>query len=184
MPETYYAVATLGAGCFWCVEAIFQQLRGVQKVVPGYAGGTVEHPTYKQVCTGTTGHAEAVQITFDPAVISFEDLLYVFWRVHDPTTLNRQGADIGPQYRSVIFYHDDAQKATAEQSKQATEAANVWPHSIVTEISPFRNFYPAEPYHRNYYLINPEQPYCRFVIDPKIQKFQHTFQDKLRKETA
>ncbi len=172
--------ATLGAGCFWCVEAIFQDLAGVQQVVSGYAGGTVENPTYQQVCTGTTGHAEVVQITFDPEVISFEDLLYIFWRTHDPTTLNRQGADVGPQYRSVIFYHDQEQKAIAEKSKQETEASGLWPDPIVTEITPFSNFYRAEGYHQEYYLQNPNQPYCRAVIDPKVRKFKKEFQDKLK----
>lgn len=172
--------ATLGAGCFWCVEAIFQGLNGVQSVVSGYAGGTVEHPSYQQVCTGVTGHAEAVQITFDPELVSFEDLLYVFWRTHDPTTLNRQGVDVGTQYRSVIFYHDEQQKAVAEKSKADTEASGLWPDPIVTEITPFRGFYQAEDYHQNYYRDNPNQPYCRVVIDPKIQKFKKQFQDRLK----
>lgn len=172
--------ATLGAGCFWCVEAIFQDLAGVQRVVSGYAGGAVENPTYQQVCTGTTGHAEVVQITFDPEVISFEDLLYIFWRTHDPTTLNRQGADVGPQYRSVIFYHDEEQKAIAEESKQETEASGLWPDPIVTEITPFSNFYRAEGYHQDYYRQNSNQPYCRAVIDPKVRKFKKEFQDKLK----
>jgi peptide-methionine (S)-S-oxide reductase len=175
-----FETATFGAGCFWCVEAIFQQLKGVHQVVSGYAGGTVENPTYKHVCTGTTGHAEAVQITFDPEVISYEDLLYVFWRTHDPTTLNRQGADVGTQYRSVIFYHNEEQKALAERSKQETETSGLWPEPIVTEIVPFRNFYNAEKYHQNYYRLNPYQPYCRAVIDPKVQKFKKAFQEKLK----
>jgi peptide-methionine (S)-S-oxide reductase len=175
-----YEVATLGAGCFWCVEAVFQDLKGVQQVASGYAGGTVNNPTYQQVCTGSTGHAEAVQITYDPEIISFEDLLYVFWRTHDPTTLNRQGADTGTQYRSVIFYHDEKQKAIAEKSKAETEAAGLWPEPIVTEIAPFRNFYRAESYHQNYYLDNPNQPYCRVVIDPKVRKFRKEFQHKLK----
>lgn len=172
--------ATLGAGCFWCVEAIFQDLQGVQKVVSGYAGGTVENPTYKQVCTGTTGHAEAVQITFDPNVISYEDILYVFWRTHDPTTLNRQSADVGTQYRSAIFYHNEEQKKIAEQSKQETDASVLWLDPIVTEIVPFTNFYKAEAYHQNYFRLNPHQPYCRTVIDPKVQKFRKAFQEKLK----
>jgi peptide-methionine (S)-S-oxide reductase len=173
-------IATLGAGCFWCVEAIFQDLQGVQKVVSGYAGGTAENPTYEQVCTGTTGHAEAVQITFDPGVISYKDILYVFWRTHDPTTLNRQGADIGMQYRSAIFYHNDEQKKIAQQSKQETDASDLWPDPIVTEIVPFTNFYEAETYHQNYFRLNPHQPYCRAVIDPKIRKFRQAFQHLLR----
>lgn len=175
-----FETATFGAGCFWCVEAIFQQLKGIHQVVPGYAGGTVEDPTYKQVCTETTGHAEVVQITFDPEVISYEDLLYVFWRTHDPTTLNRQGADVGTQYRSMIFYHNEDQKALAERSKQETETSGLWPEPIVTEIVPFRNFYNAEEYHQNYYRLNPYQPYCRAVIDPKVRKFKKEFQEKLR----
>jgi peptide-methionine (S)-S-oxide reductase len=174
------AIATFGAGCFWCVEAVFQQLRGVERVVSGYAGGKVEKPTYRQVCTGTTGYAEAVQITFDPEVISYEDLLEVFWRTHDPTTLNRQGADVGTQYRSAIFYHDDSQRAAAEKSKRAAEAAGLWADPIVTEIVPFTNFYEAEDYHQNYYRTNPDQTYCRLVIDPKIRKFHKEFQAKLK----
>ncbi|MDX1523580.1 MAG: peptide-methionine (S)-S-oxide reductase MsrA [Anaerolineae bacterium] len=173
-------VATFGGGCFWCVEAIFQDVIGVKEVVSGYAGGTVDNPTYEQVCTGTTGHAEVTQITFDPDLISYEDLLYIFWRTHDPTTLNRQGADVGTQYRSVIFYQDQAQKEAAERSKQETEASGLWPNPIVTEISPAPKFYPAEGYHQNYYRMNPNQPYCRAVIDPKVQKFRIAFEDKLR----
>jgi peptide-methionine (S)-S-oxide reductase len=174
------AVATFGAGCFWCVEAVFQQLKGVERVVSGYAGGRIENPTYRQVCTGATGHAEAIQVTFDPEVISFEDLLEVFWRTHDPTTLNRQGADVGTQYRSAIFYHDDEQRATAEKSKRAAQAAGLWADPIVTEIVPFTNFYEAEGYHQNYYRDNPNQTYCRLVIDPKIRKFHKEFQDRLK----
>jgi len=176
--------ATFGGGCFWCVEAVYQDLKGVQQVVSGYAGGHVDNPTYRQVCTGTTGHAEVVQITFDPQAISFEELLDVFWRVHDPTTLNRQGADAGPQYRSVIFYHDEAQKAAAEKSRQEADASALWPNPIVTEISPLKHFYPAEDYHQNYYLDNPNQPYCRMVIDPKIRKFKKEFQGKLKTPVA
>jgi peptide-methionine (S)-S-oxide reductase len=178
MSDTY-EIATFGAGCFWCVEAIFQQLRGVQSVVSGYAGGAAENPTYEQVCTGTTGHAEVAQITFDPAIIGYEDLLSVFWRTHDPTTLNRQGADAGTQYRSVIFYHNEKQKAIAERSKQDTNASDLWQNQIVTEIVPFSHFYPAEGYHQNYYRLNPNQPYCRFVIDPKVQKFKKEFQESI-----
>jgi peptide-methionine (S)-S-oxide reductase len=174
-----FKTTTLGAGCFWCVEAIYQDLKGVERVVSGYAGGKVENPTYQQVCTGTTGHAEVVRITFDPRIISFEDLLYVFWRTHNPTTLNRQGADVGPQYRSVIFYHSEEQKAAAEKSKKETDALGLWPHPIVTEIAPVPNFYEAEDYHQNYYHLNPNQPYCRIVIDPKVQKFKKEFQHKL-----
>lgn len=170
----------MGGGCFWCVEAVFQQLRGVQQVLPGYAGGTVENPTYEQVCSGTTGHAEVAQITFDPQVISFEDLLYVFWRTHDPTTRNRQGNDVGTQYRSVIFYHDEQQKTVAERSKADAESSGIWAKPIVTEIVPLTNFYPAENYHRNYYREHPQQAYCRVVIEPKIQKLKKDFGDRLK----
>lgn len=172
--------ATLGGGCFWCTEAVFQDLKGVHKVVSGYAGGQVENPTYHQVCTGRTGHAEVVQITFDPEIISFEDLLYVFWRTHDPTTLNRQGADVGTQYRSVIFYHTEEQKALAEKSQAETDASGLWHNPIVTEISPFTKFYEAETYHQNYFNQNAYQPYCRAVIDPKVRKFRKEFQTKLK----
>ena len=172
--------ATLGAGCFWCVEAIFQSLKGVGNVVSGYAGGTVEHPTYQEVCAGNTGHAEAIQITFDPHIISYEDVLYVFWRTHDPTTLNRQGNDVGTAYRSAIFYHDDTQKQTAETSRETTQASGLWPNPIVTEIAQFTHFYPAEGYHQNFYKLNPQQPYCRAIIDPKMQKFKKDFADRLK----
>ncbi len=175
-----FETTTLGAGCFWCVEAIFQNLKGVSGVVSGYAGGAVDNPSYQQICAGRTGHAEVVQITFKPKVISFEDLLYIFWRSHNPTTLNRQGADVGTQYRSVIFYHTEAQKAIAEKSKAEIEDSGLWPNPIVTEITPFNNFYQAEEYHQNYYRLNPNQPYCRMVIDPKMQKFKKEFQPKLR----
>ena len=172
--------ATFGGGCFWCVEAVFQKLKGVHEVVSGYAGGQVENPSYEQVCSGKTGHAEVVQIDFDPEVISYDELLTVFWRTHDPTTLNRQGADIGTQYRSVIFYHNDAQKAAAEKSKAHTDAEGLYPDPIVTEISPITEFYPAEGYHQNYYQNNTSQPYCRVVIDPKVQKLQRHFKEMLR----
>ncbi len=175
--------ATLGAGCFWCIEAVFQELKGVSKVVSGYAGGHVENPTYNQVCSGTTGHAEVAEITFDNAVIGYEELLYVFWRTHDPTTLNRQGNDVGSQYRSVIFYHSEEQRAAAEKSKAETEALDLWPHPIVTEIVPLQIFYAAEDYHQNYFALNGNQPYCRVVIDPKIRKFRKEF-DKQLKETT
>ncbi len=173
--------ATLGAGCFWCVDAVFQELNGVEEVVSGYAGGSVDNPTYQQICTGATGHAEVIQIVFDTAVITFADLLEVFWRTHDPTTLNRQGADVGTQYRSVIFYHNEAQKAAAEQSRAEADAAGLWPNPIVTEIAPFHTFYPAEAYHQDYYRQNGRQPYCRLVIDPKMRKFRAAFADKLKK---
>lgn len=170
--------ATLAAGCFWCVEAVFTRLRGVEKVVSGYAGGKVENPTYEEVCTGRTGHAEAVQITFAPETISFADLLEVFWRSHDPTTPNRQGGDHGTQYRSAIFCHDERQREIAQRSKEA--AARLWPDPIVTEIVPFTTFYPAEAYHQDYYRFNRNQPYCRLVIDPKIAKLGKEFAARLK----
>ncbi|MDE2829810.1 MAG: peptide-methionine (S)-S-oxide reductase MsrA [Gemmatimonadota bacterium] len=174
--------ATLGGGCFWCVEAIYQDVIGVHKVVSGYAGGEVENPTYQEVCSGTTGHAEVVQIVFDPTVISFEEILFIFWRTHDPTTLNRQGNDVGTQYRSVIYYHDEQQKEIAEQSMAETEASDLWPDPIVTEIAPLPIFYEGEAYHQNYFVENPYQPYCIFVINPKVQKFRKSFRNKLRGE--
>ncbi|MYB55696.1 MAG: peptide-methionine (S)-S-oxide reductase MsrA [Gemmatimonadetes bacterium] len=174
--------ATLGGGCFWCVEAIYQDVIGVHKVVSGYAGGTVENPTYEEVCSGTTGHAEVVQIAFDPTVISFEEILFIFWRTHDPTTLNRQGNDVGTQYRSVIYYHDEEQKKIAEQSMAETEASDLWADPIVTEIAPLPIFYEGEAYHQNYFVENPYQPYCIFVINPKVQKFRKSFRNKLRGE--
>jgi peptide-methionine (S)-S-oxide reductase len=173
--------ATFGAGCFWCVEAVFQRLEGVQQVVSGYSGGSIENPTYEQVCTGETGHAEACQITYDPARISYEQLLEVFWKTHDPTTRNRQGNDFGPQYRSVIFYHDDEQKQLAEQYKAKLEEAKIWDRPIQTQIVPFEKFWPAEDYHRDYYDNNPNQGYCRLVITPKIDKFTKQFRDRLKK---
>ena len=174
------AQATFGNGCFWCTEAIFQQIEGVTQAVSGYAGGHVKNPSYKEVCTGTTGHAEVLQITYDPAVVSYEELLEVFWRTHDPTTLNRQGNDVGTQYRSVIFYHDEAQRQAAEASKAAAQESGLWEDPIVTEISPLSNYYPAEDYHQNYFNHNPGQPYCMFVVGPKVEKFRHAFADKLK----
>ncbi len=160
--------ATFGAGCFWCVEAVFQRIDGVKSVVPGYAGGTKQNPSYKEVCAGTTGHAEVAQITFDPSKVSLEKLLEVFWHAHDPTTMNRQGADVGTQYRSVLFYHDEKQKAIAEKSKK--QAQKDFDDPIVTEIQPLTKFYEAEDYHHNYYNENKLQPYCQFVIKPKLKK--------------
>ena len=171
---------TIGGGCFWCIEAVYQDLRGVEKVVSGYAGGHVPNPTYQQICGKKTGHAEVVQIDFDPSIISFDELLYIFWRLHDPTTPNRQGADVGPQYRSIILYHDAAQKEAAARSLQETDASDLWRNPIVTEIEPLEIFYPAEGYHQNYYKDNGNQPYCRFVIDPKIRKMRQSFGDKLK----
>lgn len=171
--------ATFGAGCFWCVEAIFQELKGVYKVESGYSGGHVENPTYRQVCSKNTGHAEVTRVVYDPSVISFEELLEVFWTTHDPTTPNRQGNDVGPQYRSVIFYHDDEQKDIANRSLKEV-GQTLWDNEIVTEISPLINYYPAENYHQNYYSENPNQGYCRVVINPKVQKFRKKFADKLK----
>jgi peptide-methionine (S)-S-oxide reductase len=173
-------ITTLGGGCFWCVEAVYQELQGVHSAVSGYAGGTVDNPTYYQVCSGTTGHAEVVQITFDPKIISFEDILYVFWRTHDPTTLNRQGYDVGTQYRSIILYHSEQQRAIAEQAKRDTDASGLWPSPIVTEISPFTTFYKAEDYHQNFYRDNRYQPYCLAIIDPKISKLRKELREKLK----
>ena len=173
-------VATLGGGCFWCLEAVFQDLKGVEKVESGYAGGTLPNPSYEQVCTGTTGHAEVVQITFDPQVISFRELLEVFFTIHDPTTLNRQGPDVGTQYRSAIFYHNEAQKAIAEEVIRELNAAGIWDAPIVTEVVPLRAFYRAEAYHQEYFKRNPAQPYCRVVIAPKVAKFRQRYLEKLK----
>jgi peptide-methionine (S)-S-oxide reductase len=172
--------ATFGSGCFWCSEAIFSRLKGVKRVTPGYSGGMLNNPTYEEVCTGETNHAEVIRIDYDSTVISFEELLEVFWKTHDPTTLNRQGADVGTQYRSVIFYHNEYQKQSAEHYKKKLTKANIWPNPIVTEISPLINFYPAEDYHKNYYENNPRQGYCNFVITPKIEKFEKIFKIKLK----
>ncbi len=174
--------ATFGAGCFWCTEAIFQELNGVRTAVSGYSGGHVKNPTYQQVCTGRTGHAEVIHVTYDPEVISFEELLEVFWRTHDPTTPNRQGVDVGPQYRSAIFYHDDRQRQLAEHYKQKLNESKAFGAPIVTEISPFEAFYPAEDYHQEYYENNPRQPYCSRLIRPKLNKFKKVFRDKLKPE--
>jgi len=171
--------ATLGGGCFWCLEAAFLELRGVTDVVPGYAGGHVPDPTYEQVCTGTTGHAEVVQITFDPSVISYRDLLEVFFALHDPTTPDRQGNDVGPQYRSIILYHDEQQRQTAEAVIRELETSGVYDAPIVTEVVPLKAFYPAEPYHHRYYRRHPWQPYCRVVITPKLIKLRQQFADRL-----
>jgi peptide-methionine (S)-S-oxide reductase len=173
-------VATLGGGCFWCLEAVFDDLEGVLHVESGYAGGTIPNPTYRQVCTGMTGHAEVVQITFDPAVIVFRELLEVFFDIHDPTTLNRQGADVGTQYRSAIFYHSEAQKATAESLIAELGADHVWKSPIVTEVVPFEVFYKAEDYHQEYYQQNQQQPYCRAVIAPKLAKFEQHYVTRLK----
>jgi len=173
-------LATFGGGCFWCTEAFFLDVKGVSKVVSGYAGGTVKNPTYKEVCTGLTGHAEVIQITYDPKVVSYADLLEIFWNTHDPTTLNRQGADEGTQYRSVVFYHTEEQKQVAEQYKSQLESSKVYKSRIVTEISPLTNYSPAEDYHQNYYALNQGQGYCQYVIRPKVEKFRKQFQSKLK----
>jgi peptide-methionine (S)-S-oxide reductase len=175
-------IATFGAGCFWCTEAVFLNVKGVTKVVSGYSNGKVKNPSYRDVCTGTTGHAEVTQITFDPSQVSFEELLEVFWNTHDPTTLNRQGADEGTQYRSAVFYHNDEQKKIAEAYKKQLEASHVYKDPIVTEIAPLASFYPAEDYHQNYYALNPNQGYCQYVIRPKVDKFKKQFASKLKKE--
>jgi len=173
--------ATFGSGCFWCTEAVFLAVKGVQKVESGYSGGKVKNPSYREVCTGTTGHAEVTQITYDPKVISYDDLLEVFWNTHDPTTLNKQGADEGTQYRSVIFYHNEEQKKIAEAYKKQLEASKLYKNPIVTEISPLTVFYKAEDYHQNYYELNPDQGYCQYVIRPKVDKFKKQFASKLKK---
>ena len=175
-----FETATFGAGCFWCVEAVFLQLNGVNKVISGYTGGSTKNPDYRSVCTGTTGHAEVVQIEFDPQVISFKELLEVFWHTHDPTTLNKQGNDTGTQYRSAIYYHSETQRSIAEESKVKTDKSELWNDPIVTEITPIGVFYPAEDYHQNYFELNPTQPYCQFVIHPKMKKFTKDFEDKLK----
>lgn len=173
-------VAVFGAGCFWCVEAVFQELKGVKSVMPGYCGGQTQNPTYEEVCRGNTGHAEVARIVFDPKVVSFDELLEVFWQTHDPTTMNRQGNDVGTQYRSAIFYHGEEQKQKAELYKKKLNESGAWDKPIITEISPATTFYPAEEYHRNYYINNPNQGYCRYVIGPKMDKFRKVFKDKLK----
>ena len=173
--------ATFGNGCFWCTEAVFLELKGVQKVESGYSGGQVKNPTYREVCTGETGHAEVIQITYDPKVISYEELLEVFWNTHDPTTLNKQGADEGTQYRSAVFYHNEEQKKIATEYKKQLEASKVYRNPIVTEISPLINFYKAEDYHQNYYSLNPNQGYCQYPIRPKVEKFRKQYSAKLKK---
>lgn len=172
--------ATFGAGCFWCTEAVFQQLKGVELVVSGYSGGDVKNPTYRQVCTGMTGHAEVIQITYDAKAISYENLLEAFWKTHDPTTLNQQGNDYGTQYRSVVFYHTAEQKALAEHYKQKLDASGAFADPIVTEIAPFEKFYPAEDYHQNYFNDNGRQPYCQAIIRPKVDKVREAFRGKLK----
>lgn len=174
-------VATLGGGCFWCLEAVYSELQGVEQVVSGYAGGHVRNPTYREVCSGATGHAEVVQITFNPSVISYRDLLRIFFTIHDPTTLNRQGADVGTQYRSIILYHNETQKQTALEVMEEVTLQGLWPNRIVTELKPFDAFYPAEEYHQRYFARNPLQPYCQVVIAPKVAKFRKQYFDRLRR---
>ena len=173
--------ATFGEGCFWCVEAIFQQVNGVINVTSGYAGGSTENPTYEEVCTGKTGHAEVCLIEYDPRKISYKELLEIFWKTHNPTTLNRQGMDVGTQYRSVIFYHNEEQKKLAEEYKAKLDAAGIYDSPIVTEILPAGKFYPSESYHQDYFKNNPQQAYCQFTIVPKLEKFKQVFEDKLKK---
>ena len=176
-----FEIASFGNGCFWCTEAIFQQLEGVIKVVSGYSGGHIDNPTYKQVCNGTTGHAECLNITYDPSKISFDELLEVFWKTHDPTTLNRQGNDVGTQYRSVIFYHNEEQKAKAEKYKAELDKSGAYASPIVTTLEPFVKFYPAEDYHQNYFNENGSAPYCQLIVRPKVEKFEKVFKAKLKK---
>ena len=174
-------LATFGSGCFWCTEAVFQRIKGVQKVVSGYAGGHVENPTYHQVCRGDTGHAEAIQVTYDPSQVNYEELLEIFWKTHDPTTPNRQGNDVGPQYRSVVFVHNEGQRKLAEAYKKKLNEAGIWDKPIVTQITRFTNFYKAEDHHQNYFNENSSQRYCTFIIRPKLQKLERVFSDKLNK---
>jgi len=183
MDSTELKKATFGAGCFWCVEAVFEEIKGVQSVVAGYAGGHVKNPTYREVSSGKTGHAEVARITFDPSVVTFEQLLEVFWHTHNPTTKNRQGADVGPQYRSVIFYHSDEQKEVAEASLYKTDKSGLWDEPIVTEIEPISNYSKAENYHQNYYENNPNAGYCTVVIAPKLKKFRKEFSHLLKDKT-
>ena len=178
------ASATLAGGCFWCLEAVYVELEGVEKVVSGYAGGAIPNPSYEQVCSGRTGHAEIVQVTFDPGVVTYEDLLGVFFTIHDPTTLNRQGNDVGTQYRSAIFYHDDEQKAAAEQAMREITEARIWSRPIVTEIVPLTDFYAAEAYHQDYFKNNPYQPYCQVVVAPKVAKFRKQYFSRLKKQSV
>src|SRR5579859_1105450 len=177
-------IATLAGGCFWCLEAVYADLDGVLRVESGYAGGTVPNPSYQQVCAGTTGHAEVVQVTFDPRVLSYRDLLEVFFNIHDPTTLNRQGHDIGTQYRSAIYYHSPQQKATAEQTIRELSEARRFANPIVTEVAPLTAFYKAEPYHQEYFAHNPFQPYCQAVVGPKVAKFRKQYRERLKKTAA
>ena len=180
--QKQFQIATLGGGCFWCLEAVFSQMQGVHSAISGYCGGATDSPTYKEICSGTTGHAEVVQVTFDPDVVSYRELLQVFFTIHDPTTLNRQGNDVGTQYRSVIFFHSVEQKTEAEEMITELTAARVWPNPIVTEVVPLEKFYPAEDYHQEYFKQHGEQPYCRAVVAPKVAKFQEKFGAKRKRD--
>lgn len=180
-PDKDKEVATLAGGCFWCLEAIFKEVKGIEEVMSGYSGGTTVNPSYTEVCSGATGHAESVQLTYDPKMISFGEILAIFFAVHDPTTLNRQGADVGTQYRSAIFYHNPQQKAEAEAAIKQLIASKVWGAPVVTQVAPFKDFYPAEEYHREYFARNPEQPYCAVVIAPKLEKFRKQYLQKNQK---
>jgi len=181
MQDKTLEIATLAGGCFWCIEAVFDDLRGVEDVASGYAGGKRDNPTYQEVCTGETGHAEVVQVKFDPSQLSYADLLHVFFAVHDPTTVNRQGNDVGSQYRSAIFFHSDEQKRVAEETIEKLDSEKIWDSPIVTEIVPFTNFFAAENYHQEYFANNPNQPYCAAVVAPKVAKFRKMFVDRLKK---
>jgi peptide-methionine (S)-S-oxide reductase len=179
-----HQIATLAGGCFWCIEAVFDELNGVVSVESGYSGGRINNPSYQAVCTGMTGHAEVVQVTFDPSILSFRDLLTVFFTIHDPTTLNRQGADVGTQYRSAIFYHDEEQRADAEAVIREIATEKLWPNPIVTELAKFEKFFVAEDYHQEYFANNPYQPYCMAVVAPKVMKFRKHFVDRLKKQAV
>ncbi|HKL33730.1 MAG TPA: peptide-methionine (S)-S-oxide reductase MsrA [Tangfeifania sp.] len=172
--------ATLGGGCFWCTEAVYKELKGVVDVVPGYSGGSIKNPAYREVCTGRTGHAEVVQISYNPEVVSYKEILEVFFMTHDPTTLNRQGNDVGTQYRSAVFYHDEYQKETAEEVIRYFEKENIYNQPIVTEVAPFETFYKAEDYHKDYFERNEDQPYCQFIVAPKVAKFKKIFKNKIK----
>ena len=174
------AIITFGAGCFWCTEAVFLNVKGVEKVLSGYSGGKIKNPSYRDICTGTTDHAEVTQITYDPSLVSYEDLLEIFWNTHDPTTLNQQGADVGTQYRSVIFFNNEEEKSIAEAYKKQLDESGIFKNPIVTEISPLTIFYPAEDYHQNYFELNQSQGYCQYVIRPKVEKLKKQFADKLK----
>ncbi|MFW5973713.1 MAG: peptide-methionine (S)-S-oxide reductase MsrA [Bacteroidota bacterium] len=184
MADTEKDIATLGGGCFWCLEAVFQEVDGVEEIVSGYAGGHVRNPSYREVTSGTTGHAEVVRLTYDRQVISYRDLLEIFFSIHDPTTLNRQGADVGPQYRSIILYHSDEQRRIAGEVIADLQEQEIWDDPIITEVEPASEFYPAEQYHRDYYRRHPDQAYCKIVIDPKMAKFRRQHLDKVRRGRA